>query len=90
MYSRAGLDAVLKRKIPSSRRESNPRTPIVQSVAQRYTTELSRLFSVSKHHAMKIFGGKAPCIPQVAIRSGFNIILRERNLKPASIGWKTG
>jgi hypothetical protein len=34
---RAGLDAVVKRKIPSPRRESNPRTPIVQPVAQRYT-----------------------------------------------------
>jgi len=28
---------VVKRKIPSPRWESNPRTPIVQSVAQRYT-----------------------------------------------------
>jgi hypothetical protein len=35
--SRAFLDAVVKRKIPSPRRESNPRTPIVQPVAQRYT-----------------------------------------------------
>jgi hypothetical protein len=34
---RAVLDAVVKRKIPSSRPESNPRTPIVQPVAQRYT-----------------------------------------------------
>jgi hypothetical protein len=34
---RAVLDAVVKRKIPSSSRESNPRTPIVQPVAQRYT-----------------------------------------------------
>jgi hypothetical protein len=34
---RAVLDAVVKRKVPSSCRESNPRTPIVQSVAQRYT-----------------------------------------------------
>jgi hypothetical protein len=34
---RAVLDAVVKRKIPSPRRESNPRTPIVQPVAQRYT-----------------------------------------------------
>jgi hypothetical protein len=33
---RAVLDAVM-RKIPSPRRESNPRTPIVQPVAQRYT-----------------------------------------------------
>jgi hypothetical protein len=34
---RAVLDAVAKRKIPSPLRESNPRTPIVQPVAQRYT-----------------------------------------------------
>jgi hypothetical protein len=34
---RAVLDAVVKRKIPSPRRESNPRTPIVQPVAQGYT-----------------------------------------------------
>jgi hypothetical protein len=34
---RAVVDAVVKRKIPSSRRESNPRTPIFQPVAQRYT-----------------------------------------------------
>jgi hypothetical protein len=35
--SRAGLYTVVKRKIPSSSRKSNPRSPIVQSVAQRYT-----------------------------------------------------
>jgi hypothetical protein len=34
---RTVLDAVVKRKIPSPRRESKPRTPIVQPVAQRYT-----------------------------------------------------
>jgi hypothetical protein len=34
---RAVLDTVVKRKIPSLRRESNPRTPIIQTVAQRYT-----------------------------------------------------
>jgi hypothetical protein len=34
---RTVLEAVVKRKIPSPRRESIPRTPIVQSVAQRYT-----------------------------------------------------
>jgi hypothetical protein len=33
----AVLDAVVKRKIPSPRREWNPRTPIIQPVAQRYT-----------------------------------------------------
>jgi hypothetical protein len=34
---RAVLDAVVKRKIPSPRRKSNPRTLIVEPVAQRYT-----------------------------------------------------
>jgi hypothetical protein len=34
---RAVLDAVVKRKIRSPLRESNPRTPIVQPVALRYT-----------------------------------------------------
>jgi hypothetical protein len=29
-----GLDAVVKRKIPSSHRESNPRNPIAQPVAR--------------------------------------------------------
>jgi hypothetical protein len=31
---RAVLDAVVKREISSPRRESNPRTPIVQPIAQ--------------------------------------------------------
>jgi hypothetical protein len=34
---RAVLNAVVKRKIPSPCRESNPRTPTVQPVPQRYT-----------------------------------------------------
>jgi hypothetical protein len=34
---RAVLDAVVKRKIHSPRRESNPRPPFVQPVTQRYT-----------------------------------------------------
>jgi hypothetical protein len=33
----AVLYMVVKRQIPNPRRESNPRTPIVQPVAQRYT-----------------------------------------------------
>jgi hypothetical protein len=44
MGPRAVLDAVVKRKIPSLRRESNLGTPIVQPVAHPYSTELSRLF----------------------------------------------
>jgi hypothetical protein len=35
--SMPSLEAVVKGKIPSHRRDSNPRTPIVQLVAQRYT-----------------------------------------------------
>jgi hypothetical protein len=34
---RAVLDTVMKRKIHSCRRESSPRTPIIQPIAQRYT-----------------------------------------------------
>jgi hypothetical protein len=34
--SRAVLNAVVKRKFPSPRRESNPGTPIAQPVTQRY------------------------------------------------------
>jgi hypothetical protein len=34
---RAVLDMVMKGKIPNPRRESNPRTPIVKPVVQRYT-----------------------------------------------------
>jgi hypothetical protein len=31
------LDTVVKRKIPSLLRESNPRTTIIEPIAQRYT-----------------------------------------------------
>jgi hypothetical protein len=34
---RAVLDAVVKKKIPGPRRESNPTTLLVQPVVQRYT-----------------------------------------------------
>jgi hypothetical protein len=37
MGLRAVLNAVVKRKKISLRRESNPRTPIIQPIAQRYT-----------------------------------------------------
>jgi hypothetical protein len=49
---RAGLDAVVRRKISSPYRNSNP--PIMQPVAQRYTTKLSRLPSnESREHTIK-------------------------------------
>jgi hypothetical protein len=38
---RAGLDTVVKRKIPCPCRDTNP--PIIQPVAQRYTAELSHV-----------------------------------------------
>jgi hypothetical protein len=48
---RAVLDAVVKRKIPSPRRESNPRTPIVQPVVQLYKgSETILLNSVIRIH----------------------------------------
>jgi hypothetical protein len=46
--SRAILDVVVKKIIPSPCQESNPRTPIVQPIAQHYTdwaiTALQTLF----------------------------------------------
>jgi hypothetical protein len=45
--TRTTLDAVVKRKIPSPRRESNPRIPIVQPVAQRYTLRAITSLSLS-------------------------------------------
>jgi hypothetical protein len=37
MGLRSVLDAMVKRKVPSPRRESKPRTPIIQLVVHRYT-----------------------------------------------------
>jgi hypothetical protein len=59
---RAVLDAVVKRKIPSPCQESNPRTPIVQPVAQRYTdwaiTAPARcILYLTNHHAMRKYWG---------------------------------
>jgi hypothetical protein len=56
---RAVPDAVVKRKIPSPRRESNPRTPIVQSIAQRYTDRAitaERDLGISERMYSIIFG----------------------------------
>jgi hypothetical protein len=41
---RAILGTMVKRKIPSSRRESNPRTPISSPYPSAIPTELSQLF----------------------------------------------
>jgi hypothetical protein len=48
--SRAVLDAVMERKIPSPGRESNPRTPIVQPVAQSYSD-----WAITAVHNEKLF-----------------------------------
>jgi hypothetical protein len=45
---RAVLDMVMKRKIPSPRRESNPRTPIVLFVAQRCTIKCININQVRR------------------------------------------
>jgi hypothetical protein len=47
---RTVLDAVVKRKIPSPRRESNHETPIVQPVAMRYTD-----WAITAHIKCKLF-----------------------------------
>jgi hypothetical protein len=46
---RAGLDAVVKRKISSPYRDSKPL--IIQPVCQRYTTELTRLIFIRPYIA---------------------------------------
>jgi hypothetical protein len=59
--SRAVLDAVVTRKIPSPRQESNPRTPIVQPVAQRYTDRaITALEIFCKISNMDILQGRVP------------------------------
>jgi hypothetical protein len=45
---RAVVDAVMKTKIPSRRRESNPTTPVAQPVASAISTELSILKLILK------------------------------------------
>jgi hypothetical protein len=75
---KAVLDAVVKRKIPSPRRESNPRTPIVRPVAQRYTDRVITAlgewsYSTTKSLTSAIDGGEWS-----ASRPG-RFTLRERN-----------
>jgi hypothetical protein len=53
----AVLDAVVKRKIPNLRRESNPRIPILQPVAQRYTDR-----AITALGAYIIHGRNGKCI----------------------------
>jgi hypothetical protein len=52
--SRAVLDAVVKRKIPSPRRESNPRTPIVQPVTTLKIKSLRFYLSVPLYLVIRL------------------------------------
>jgi hypothetical protein len=52
---RAVLDAVVKRRISSPRRESNPKTPIVQPVAQSYTDWAITALSSHRVHKIKTY-----------------------------------
>jgi hypothetical protein len=54
---RAVLDTVVKRKIPSFRWESNPRTPIVQPVAQRYTDRAITALIIMRCFIIRIWCG---------------------------------
>jgi hypothetical protein len=76
---RAVLDAVVKRKIPSPRRESNPRTPIVQPVTQRYTDWAINLLKTNdkltstsqihkrKHSTASLDGRCIPSVPRTIL-----------------------
>jgi hypothetical protein len=62
--SRTVLDSVGNSKIPSPRRESNPRTPIVLPVAQRYTDwAIMALSLMNKNPKSEIH---ATCVAYVA------------------------
>jgi hypothetical protein len=79
---RAVLGAVAKRKIPSLRQESNPRTLIVQPVAQRYAdwaiTALSHLESTTEVYQN--------CVPKTNDTSvAFVCILKENVLRMTHI-----
>jgi len=64
---RAVLDAVVKRKIPSPRRESKHRTPIVQPLTQRLLfsfklkvkvkVKVKLALCLTDHHALKMYWG---------------------------------
>jgi len=63
----AGVDAVIKRKIPSPCRASNPTT--IQPVAKSYTTELSRplgSYQQCNKHLRFIKGGEFPTVRATA------------------------
>jgi hypothetical protein len=82
---RAVLGAVVKRKIPNPRRESNPITPIVQPVAQCYTdwaiTALSLCkLEVGRNISVPLYlldREKELCQPWLGIKSTFLVVFLE-------------
>jgi hypothetical protein len=79
MGPRAVVDAVVKRKIPSPRRESNPRTPIVQPVAQRYTHSHLQMFFLLKSNPKFVCENK----------DGHSFFVCFINVSPCENGLKT-
>jgi hypothetical protein len=73
---RAVLDAVVERKIPSPRQESNPRTPIVQPVAQSSNERAIKALTTSLHNSE--FCSYIPRLPTV-------FVPEQSSLPPASI-----
>jgi hypothetical protein len=65
---RAVLDAVVKRKISSPRRESNSGNPIVQPVAQRYTVEKE----IQKE--LKRMKNNATVLPSLSLSSSSSLL----------------
>jgi hypothetical protein len=73
---RAVLDAAVKRKIPSSSRKSNPRTPIVQPIAQRYIIELSPVLHIEKSHNFKKPTRQSRCISGVTLQMSMMFLIQ--------------
>jgi hypothetical protein len=63
---RAVLEVVVKRKIPSPRRESNRRTPIIQTVGTEPLLRSKVIHLVKKFLAFMEPGGPLPCSQQPA------------------------
>jgi hypothetical protein len=82
--SRAILDAVVKRKISSSRRESNPRTPIVKPVAQRYTDWAITALIPVLYAAINQFEG----LPAISSRDYFVPVLMHHNICFCCVFWR--
>jgi hypothetical protein len=91
--SRTILDPVVKRKIPSPRRESNPRTPVFQPVAQRYTDSAITALSFDNfyHNFISCTWPRSPRsnIRPVASRLNHTTVLQafDQDLKSPQLQW---